>query len=364
MSQVKKHSSLVVGDTPEQEISQTILVVDDTPENLRLLASLLTEQNYKVRLATSGSHALISVQKDLPDLILLDIMMPDLGGYELCQQLKAVERTQAIPIIFISALDDVFDKVTAFSVGGVDYITKPFQAAEVLARVKTHLTIHQLQQELHQKNQALYAANETLEEKVQARTVELAQANEALQTEIEQRIRHQAEKDRLFDVVNQQSEQLRQLTNWLIETQQRERQGLASGLQLEIAQNIALLQSDLHLVQTMLSPAHDRLISIHLENAFRALDQMSEYTQHVATNLHQAAAHEQNLSETPLLKLTAREREVLRLIAQGKTNAEIADILTVAITTVHTYTGRIKEKLDIPNLPGLIKFAIEHNLAE
>ncbi|GAB4429144.1 MAG: hypothetical protein Fur0044_26890 [Anaerolineae bacterium] len=338
-------------------MSKTILVVDDTPENLRLLAGLLAEQGYKARLAPSGAHALAAAQKDPPDLILLDIMMPDMDGYEVCRHLKANQKTEPIPVIFISALDEIFDKMTAFSIGGVDYITKPFQVEEVLARIKTHLTLRQLQQ-------ALQEANESLEVKVQARTAELAQANEALKVEIEQRLRHQEEKERLFNLVSQQSEQLRSMTNWLIETQQRERQGLASGLHQEIEQNIALLQSNLRLAQTMLSPAHDPLLASHLENAGRVLDKMSVYMQHVATNLHESAAQEQNLSQSPLLKLTSREREVLRLMAQGKSNAEIADLLTVAITTVHTYTGRIKEKLGIQNLPGLIKFALEHNLSE
>jgi DNA-binding NarL/FixJ family response regulator len=304
------------------------------------------------------------VQKELPDLILLDIMMPEMDGYEVCRLLKADEKTGPIPVIFISALDEVFDKMTAFSIGGVDYITKPFQVEEVLARVKTHLTLRRLQQELQWKNQALQAANASLEEKVRARTVALAEANITLKVEIEQRIQHQEEKDRLLHVVNQQSEQLRHLTNWLIETQQRERQGLASGLHQEIAQNIALLQSNLQLVQTMLSATHDGPITAHLQNAALILAKMSDYVQHVTTNLHDSATKEQNLSETLLLKLTSREREVLRLLAQGKTNAEIAGLLTVATTTIHTYTGRIKEKLAIPNLPGLIKFAIEHDLSD
>ncbi|HXV44245.1 MAG TPA: LuxR C-terminal-related transcriptional regulator [Anaerolineae bacterium] len=114
----------------------------------------------------------------------------------------------------------------------------------------------------------------------------------------------------------------------------------------------------------MLSSTHDGPITAHLQNAALILAKMSEYVQQVTTNLHDSATKEQNSAETLLLKLTSREREVLRLLAQGKTNTDIADLLTVATTTVHTYTGRIKEKLAIPNLPGLIKFAIEHNLPE
>ncbi len=132
-----------------------ILVVDDTPDNLRLLVRLLTEQGYKVRPVPSGKLALAAVQGRPPDLILLDINMPDMSGYEVCQHLKHNEQTRQIPVIFLSALNEVLDKVTAFSVGGIDYITKPFQVEEVLVRIQTHLEIGALQKHLHQKNETL-----------------------------------------------------------------------------------------------------------------------------------------------------------------------------------------------------------------
>ncbi len=134
-----------------------ILIVDDTPNNLRLLSLMLTEHGYKVRKALNGSWALQAVQMVPPDLILLDIRMPDLDGYEVCRQLKANDKTSDIPVIFISALDDAMDKVLAFEVGGVDYITKPFQEQEVLARVSNHLKIQKLQQQLKTQNWQLQA---------------------------------------------------------------------------------------------------------------------------------------------------------------------------------------------------------------
>lgn len=135
-----------------------IVVVDDNPDNLRLLAGLLSENDYKVRLTSNGNHALVTIQKEAPDLILLDIMMPGMDGFEVCRQLKDDEQTASIPIIFISALDETMDKVKAFSMGGVDYITKPFKAEEVLARIKTHLTLRFLQLQLEKKNAALQEA--------------------------------------------------------------------------------------------------------------------------------------------------------------------------------------------------------------
>lgn len=135
-----------------------ILVVDDTPDNVRLLAAMLSEKGYKVRKALNGQTAINTVQTVPPDLILLDINMPGINGYEVCQTLKVDDQTKDIPIIFISALDDVLDKVKAFNVGGVDYITKPFQGEEVLVRVENQLTIcrqkKQLQQEILEKQKA------------------------------------------------------------------------------------------------------------------------------------------------------------------------------------------------------------------
>jgi signal transduction histidine kinase len=124
-----------------QTISQSILIVDDTPANLNVLSTMLSQRGYKVRPAISGSLALMSVTRDLPDLILLDIRMAEMDGYEVCRRLKADERTRDVPVIFISALDDIEDKLRAFQSGGVDYITKPFQVEEVLARVQAHITL-------------------------------------------------------------------------------------------------------------------------------------------------------------------------------------------------------------------------------
>ena len=132
-----------------------ILVVDDMPSNLRLLSQTLAEKGYGVRTVTSGLRALESARTSPPDLILLDVRMPDMDGYEVCAQLKKDERTAQIPIIFISALDQVEDKVQAFQFGGVDYITKPFQVEEVLARTETHLSLRRLQESLENINQRM-----------------------------------------------------------------------------------------------------------------------------------------------------------------------------------------------------------------
>ncbi|MBI4780747.1 MAG: response regulator [Oscillatoriophycideae cyanobacterium NC_groundwater_1537_Pr4_S-0.65um_50_18] len=140
---------------PEPTPKADILVIDDTPENLNLLSTLLIEHGYKVRSVTKGSTGIRGAQVMPPDLILLDVNMPQMSGYEVCQQLKADDRTRDIPIIFISALEAVSDKIRAFQAGGVDYITKPFQIEEVLARIETHLTLRRLQNQLQSQNEQL-----------------------------------------------------------------------------------------------------------------------------------------------------------------------------------------------------------------
>jgi len=159
--------------TNQPDTVANILVVDDNPANLKLLASMLKKYGYKVRPVPNGKLALSGARAIPPDIILLDINMPEMNGFEVCQQLKSHETTRDIPVIFISALNETLDKVTAFNVGGVDYVTKPFQMEEVLARVKTHLTLHAIQQELE-------AANASLAEQVETERALSASLKQAL----------------------------------------------------------------------------------------------------------------------------------------------------------------------------------------
>ena len=144
--------------------SADILVVDDTPANLSLLTSMLKEDGYKVRPAPSGKLALKAAENSLPDLILLDINMPDMNGYDVCRKFKQNPKIKDVPILFISALSDTFDKLKAFEVGGVDYITKPFQFEEVNARVNTHLSLRRSQLELVDKNKKIIDTLERLKD--------------------------------------------------------------------------------------------------------------------------------------------------------------------------------------------------------
>ncbi len=162
-----------------QQRFNKILVVDDSTANLRLLINLLSDQGYTVFPAYDGELALEFVQSTLPDLILLDIRIPGMDGYEVCRRLQADERTRPIPIIFLSALGEEQNIVTGFQAGGVDYITKPFQPEEMMARIRTHLRIREL--------------TEGLEQAVNTRTEELTLANRRLQEEIVERKQVEAE---------------------------------------------------------------------------------------------------------------------------------------------------------------------------
>ena len=154
----------------EKPVARTasILVVDDVSANLQVLTGMLKARGYKVRPVPSGALALQAARKAAPDLILLDINMPEMNGYEVCQHLKADESLRGIPVIFISALNENLDKVNAFAIGGVDYITKPFQMEELHARVETHLKLRRLQVDLEQANATLERANSRMSRDLEA----------------------------------------------------------------------------------------------------------------------------------------------------------------------------------------------------
>lgn len=155
---------------PTGQDKEDILVIDDKPENLRLLSIMLDRQGYEVRKAINGKLGLTAAQTVPPDIILLDINMPEMDGYQVCQELKANPLTCRIPVIFISALDEVLDKVKAFKIGGSDYITKPFQLEEVSARIENQLSIRRLQIQLEKQKQELEVKNIQLQKQIRYRS--------------------------------------------------------------------------------------------------------------------------------------------------------------------------------------------------
>jgi len=202
------------GKQPEE--TSRILVVDDTPANLRLLISTLKQHAYIVHPATSGQAALRFLETMRPDLILLDVRMPEMDGYELCTRLKADPRTRDIPVFFISAADQPLDRVKAFGCGGVDYIVKPFNTDEVVARIETHLALRAMQTRLLARN---------LE----------------LQREVEERRRLEAD-------VRDYAQHLADFSRRLVAVEEEERRQLAATLHDMVAPNLAILKINLGII--------------------------------------------------------------------------------------------------------------------
>ena len=161
--------AIVGSSPPEATRDGVVFVVDDNAANLTVLANILREGGFRVKVASRGARAVAAIQAELPDLVMLDIQMPEMDGYEVCRRLKADAGTRHVPVIFISALDDVTVKVKAFKTGGIDYVTKPFQAEEVLARVESQLKIARLRKDLEASSRDLARRN-----------AELLSANDAL----------------------------------------------------------------------------------------------------------------------------------------------------------------------------------------
>jgi DNA-binding response OmpR family regulator len=288
-----------------------ILIIDDTPENLTVLLKILSRQGYQVRPALSGEIALKAVREEAPDLILLDIMMPGMDGFEVCARLKSDEKTQQIPVIFFSALDDSENKIKGFEAGGVDYISKPFHTEEVLARVKTHLALRnmhlQLLHEIRERKSAqdsLRKINTELEQLVSARTEEL----------------------------NKRTERLAE-TNVALKVLLEKRDEDKKELEEQIVLNI------------------QKLIFPYLEKLFQKCTDESQETllQIIRTNLDEITSSFAHLGRKQLLNLTPTQIQIADLIKQGKTSKEIAALMNLSTSTVASHRNEIRRKLALTN---------------
>lgn len=323
---------------------RTLLIIDDTINNLRVAVDLLDAYGFRILTASDGESGIERAHLAQPDLILLDVRMPGLDGFECCRRLKAHPGTAHIPVIFMTALTDTDNKVRGFELGGVDYVSKPFDAGELLARVRTHLELADLRR--------------GLEQRVEERTAALA-------AEVAQRKRIQADQSMLLDLLRDQSEQLRALT----------RQSLADEANTPAAYPSPALAAQIEAVRIVLAQMDNQLQTAETEPDALSADALRRQSLHALSLLKSIAdaldrpplppAHTNGmarLQEDPLFKLTTREYEVLQLIGQGKSNAEIADILVVSRSTVSSYRSRILTKLGVSDTPALLRYLVERQV--
>jgi len=264
----------------------TILVIDDESHELTLLTVALTRRGYRVQQADNGPLGLELARSAPPDLILLDIMMPDMDGYQVCRRLKEDAKTGDIPVIVISALERVDDKIEAFSAGAVDYIPKPFVVSEMLARVKTHLALRAAQKQLEEKSEIIEQLNESLEQRVIRRT-------QALQDEIAQHKQTEA-------LLQEQRAQSRLLAARLTEVEEIERRQLARELHDLAGQNLTALSVTLKIAQTQISNSlHNQELSeqltARLDDASDLIKETTKRIRNVMDNLRPPALEDYGL---------------------------------------------------------------------
>ena len=231
-----------------------ILIVDDMPVNLSVIVDSLEEYGFGIRIARSGESALQRVHYDPPDLILLDVLMPGMDGFETCRRLKADPTTRDIPVIFMTALVNPADKVKGFEVGAVDYVTKPLSQEEVLARIDTHLRMRELTHSLQQQTLRLEARN-------------------------------RVERERLFAAVGQQREQLRALAGKLTEIQESERKQLARELHDELGQMLTAISINLGAIDQALSDDTRDTIGQRLDETRSLVEHLLEQVREISLNL-------------------------------------------------------------------------------
>ncbi len=276
--------------------SKLILIVDDNVHNLQVLGNILQTEGYKIAVAERGEEALAFIKRKVPNLILLDIVMPGLDGIEVCQRLKGEEATRDVPIIFISVHKDTSEKMKAFQAGGVDYITKPFQREEVLARVSVHIQLQHIREELKRTNQEL-------ERRIRERTRKLMESNQKL-------------------------EEMNIALKVLLEKKEESKDVFIKNLVFNVRQMIEPCLDKLK--QTPLTPFQQRLIS-SLENRLEEI--ISPYQRTLAEKFG----------------LTPSELQVLQLIREGKMTKEIAEALGLSKRTIDTHRHNIRRKLGILN---------------
>lgn len=302
-----------------------ILIVDDQPSNLRFLSKILTDQGYNVKRAISGQLGLNAALASPPNLILLDIMMPDMDGYELCQKLKSIESTRSVPIIFLSGLDDVQYKIKAFQVGGVDYITKPFQVEEVLARIDTQIALQKLQNKLEEQNALLQQSQSLIASILNSSLDGIA----AFAT-----VRNQERKivDFQWILVNHSVEAILDLKSeelvgkYLLEEMPLHRKNGLFDLYVSVVETGEPLDTEFYYEQEKLSPCWLQIVAVKLNDGF-------------AVTFHNITARKQ--AEEELARSNA-ELEQFAYVASHDLQAPLSTIASYA----QLLEGRYRDQID------------------
>lgn len=288
----------------------TVLLVDDNPANLGVLIEVLRTAGYRLLVAEDGERALHQMKRAEPDIVLLDVMMPGIDGFETCRRIKAEPRWSDLPVIFMTARDDIVDKVAGFSAGAVDYITKPLQPEEVVARVRTHLRLRELQRELEEKNAELAERNERLAAAVKLRRA----AEQALADSL----------DRAVVVID------------------------SAGNVVFWTKQAARLLGE-HVAADDPAATLTRLRQRGTEGPLR-IAALPGYTGRDFEILQlEPTRRPPQPADLEKLGLTPREAEVLFWIASGKSNPEIAVILDSSINTIKRHSQSVFDKLHVEN---------------
>ena len=313
---------------------KTVMVVDDIPANVDVVLGLLHESGCRVLVADSGFRGIEQLELELPDLILLDLMMPGMDGIETCLRIKAREEWKHIPVVMMTAADELSKKLAAFEAGAVDFLTKPIQPEEVLARVRTHLHIRELQAQLETMNRNLTQKNQELAEEIELRL----DAEKQLETSLEQSLMISNREGEILFATRQ--------AQLLLDT------FFCSALKHQ-------LPPELHAWLT----GPDNHKPFNVTHKKRGEIQIDHFALSTSRNLSLMRIEHRNGDRGPqallALGLTAREAEVLYWITEGKTNPEIAIILDSSINTVKKHANNLFTKLGVETRTAAARAALQ-----
>jgi len=315
-----------------------ILIVDDTPIDLQVLAMTLSREDYQIAVAMNGRQALDTVEKIYPDLVLLDIMMPEMDGFEVCNILKE-SSTKDIPVIFLTVKDETEDILKGYEAGAVDYVTKPFNSAELLARVRTHVELKKkidneeelisrltdTLEERKQAEEALRQAHDTLERLVEERTAELVQKNRQLTDEIGERRRA----EETLEIKSQNLEEFNTALKVLLKQREKDKAELEEWI--------------LANVKNLVIPHIEKLKKLSLKAKAAAHVSILE------SNLRDITSSFSQRLSSKYLNLTSKEIQIANLVKEGKTSKDIGELLNVSERTVDFHRKNIRNKLGLQN---------------